>query len=230
MVDSEEEEIFISKFKIGVPDLVEIVDSYTERTFDEDIKLLKNKFKGMDGLAMKLKTNLKTGIESDDLKERDFVFGNNRKLQNQRTSFYKLLLAALDDLMLKILIFAAIISLVVSMIFEKDNKKLAWLEGAAILVAVLVVAIVTAWNDYKKEEQFIKLNNYNNSRQEVLVEGFRERKLINIDEIKVGDLVQIEAGMTIPCDALLVRGGGVLVDESSLSGESKELKKENLEM
>ena len=61
-------------------------------------------------------------------------------------------LGALDDLMLKILIVAAIVSMVISMIFEEENKFIACIEGGAILVAVLVVSGVTAWNDYKKEE------------------------------------------------------------------------------
>jgi Ca2+ transporting ATPase len=52
---------------------------------------------------------------------------------------------------LKILIVAAIISLVIDMYFE-ENKKTAWIEGAAILIAVLIVSVVTAYNDYKKEE------------------------------------------------------------------------------
>jgi hypothetical protein len=61
-------------------------------------------------------------------------------------------LGALDDLMLKILIVAAVVSMVISMIFEEENKLIACIEGGAILVAVLVVSGVTAWNDYKKEE------------------------------------------------------------------------------
>ena len=39
----------------------------------------------------------------------------------------------------------------------------AWIEGAAILAAVWIVTFVTAWNDYKKEEQFIKLSEFNDS-------------------------------------------------------------------
>ena len=55
-------------------------------------------------------------------------------------------------------------------------------------------------------------------------------KLINFDEIKVGDLVRIMPGMAIPCDAIIVRGSGVTTDESAMTGESIELRKESLEM
>ena len=61
------------------------------------------------------------------------------------------MLQALDDLILKILICAAIISIVVNMVFEKDHRATAWIEGAAIIMAVTVVSMVTSVNDYKKE-------------------------------------------------------------------------------
>lgn len=45
------------------------------------------------------------------------------------------------------------------MIFE-ENKKTAWIEGAAIMFAVLIVALVTSWNDYQKEKQFLELQKF----------------------------------------------------------------------
>jgi len=68
-----------------------------------------------------------------------------------KLAFIKLVLQALDDLILKILICAAIISIVVNMIFEEDHRSTAWIEGAAIIMAVTVVSMVTSINDYKKE-------------------------------------------------------------------------------
>jgi hypothetical protein len=37
------------------------------------------------------------------------------------------------------------------------NSPIAWIDGAAIFIAVFVVAFVSAWNDYQKEKQFLKL-------------------------------------------------------------------------
>ena len=54
--------------------------------------------------------------------------------------------------------------------------------------------------------------------------------MINVDEIKVGDIVEIEVGMSIPCDAIVVNGTGITTDESAMTGESIELKKEGIEM
>ena len=60
---------------------------------------------------------------------------------------FSIFISALDDLVLKILILSSLVSLIIDMIFE-ENKKTAWIEGAAIMFAVLIVAFVTAWNDY----------------------------------------------------------------------------------
>lgn len=55
------------------------------------------------------------------------------------------------------------------MIFaDDDERSIAWVEGGAILIAVLVVTTVTAWNDYKKEEQFLKLNAFNDAQNNVV--------------------------------------------------------------
>lgn len=226
---SEEKEIN-TKFKVKVSDLVDLVETYRNRKFDEDLKVLKGDYGGVEGIAEKLFSDVKNGLTPNDIEERDLVFGSNAKDPPKRSSFCKLMLQALDDLMLKVLIVAALISLIISMIFEGDHREIAWVEGAAILVAVFVVSFVTAYNDYTKEAQFIKLNAYNDAQNNVHVMREGKRELINFDDLKVGDVVEVEVGMAIPTDAILIRGTGVTTDESAMTGESIELKKETLEM
>lgn len=58
----------------------------------------------------------------------------------------------MDDLILKILIIAGIASIIINLIMEEESERgTAWIEGFAILLAVAIVVIVTAWNDLKKE-------------------------------------------------------------------------------
>ena len=137
--------------------------------------------------------------------------------------FCKLFVAALDDLMLKIPLVAAIVSMVISMIFEEDHRDIAWIEGFAILMAVFVVSSVTAWNDHKKEEQFLKLNEYSESKNNVMCVRNNDIIQVNFNDIKVGDLVEIKNGMAIPCDGVMIRGTGVTTDESAMTGESTHL-------
>lgn len=79
-------------------------------------------------------------------------------------------MGALDDFMLKLLLVCACISISIDMGFADSHHRshgrylsnkliiiIAWVEGFAIFVAVFLVATVGSWNDYKKEEQFLKL-------------------------------------------------------------------------
>lgn len=55
--------------------------------------------------------------------------------------------------MLKVLIVCAIFSITVDMSFATPHERShAWIEGTAILIAVAVVSVVTAWSDYSKEK------------------------------------------------------------------------------
>mmetsp|Transcript_9465 Transcript_9465/g.9189 ORF Transcript_9465/g.9189 Transcript_9465/m.9189 type:complete len:973 (+) Transcript_9465:1130-4048(+) len=217
-------------FGVEPSTLIDLVEAYRNRKFVEDLTYVEEKFSDVEKLADKLKSSLDHGLEGNDFQKRDEHFGSNEKEPPPRKGICKLFLEALDDLMLKILIVSAIISIIISMIFADDDERpIAWVEGGAILFAVAVVTGVTAWNDYQKEKQFMKLTEYSDSKNNftVLRNGVQEE--INFDDIKVGDLVAIRTGMNIPADAILIRGTGVTSDESAMTGESIELKKEPIE-
>ncbi len=114
-----------------------------------------------------LKTDQYQGLSGADFDDRDAMFGSNYKAPPKLTPFCRFFIGALDDFMLKLLIACACISIVIEMGFGHDRtigKRSAthltfvgWIEGTAIFVAVFLVSFVGAWNDYKKEIQFLKL-------------------------------------------------------------------------
>ena len=53
---------------------------------------------------------------------------------------------------------------------------------------------------------------------------------VQFDNIVVGDIVKIKAGMNIPIDGVIIRSSGVSVNESAMTGESDELKKESIDV
>ena len=53
---------------------------------------------------------------------------------------------------------------------------------------------------------------------------------VHFDNIQVGDIVKIKAGMNIPVDGIVLRSSGVQSNESAMTGEPDELKKENMEV
>jgi P-type Ca2+ transporter type 2C len=132
-----------------------------------------------------------------------------------------LFLESFEDTTIIVLVVAAVVSLAVG-VYEDPTKG--WIEGAAILAAVLIVAVVTATNNYNKEMQFRKLNAV---KDDVNIVVKRDGKAISVrvKDLVVGDLVELNAGDKIPADGLLVDGSDVTCNESSLTGEPEDIKK-----
>lgn len=93
--------------------------------------------------------------------------------------------------MLRILCAAAVVSLVLGIATE--GIKEGWLEGASILMAVVIIVTVTSANNYIKDQQFQKLNAIANAKN---VNVYRGGDLVNMSvyDLLVGDIVEIETG------------------------------------
>jgi Ca2+-transporting ATPase len=99
-----------------------------------------------------------------------------------------------------------------------------WVEGVAIIVAVLIVVGVGSLNDWQKEKQFKGLNEKREERSVKVVRDGREQ-LIHVHDVVVGDIVLFERGEIIPCDGVFLSGHSVRCDESSLTEVSDGIKK-----
>lgn len=133
------------------------------------------------------------------------------------------MLDALNDLTMIILLVSAVVSLILTTTVI-DPGKLEWIDAVAILIAVVVVVLVTSCNDYSKEKQFRKLNaQKDNKTIKVIRDG--SQKEISIHDIVVGDIVILAVGDQIPADGVLINANDVKVDESGMTGESDEIKK-----
>jgi magnesium-transporting ATPase (P-type) len=75
------------------------------------------------------------------------------------------------------------------------------------------------------------LNKFSDAKNVITVKREGEVREINIDDLKVGDIARIKTGMNIPVDAILLPpSSGVTSDESAMTGESIELKKDTMEL
>jgi len=151
-----------ANFGLTKDDLINVIECYRQRKYVEDLEYIKDKLNGIEGVLTALDVNPDEGTSSSSsatttLENRKLVFGDHKKDMPTRSSFFELIWESLQDLMLQVLIVCAIFSLVVDMSFAEGHEKAhAWIEGAAILIAVAVVSLVTAVSDYKKEGQFLK--------------------------------------------------------------------------
>lgn len=95
----------------------------------------------------------------DSFEDRIRVFSENRLPARKSTGFFKLFWIAYNDKIIILLTIAAIVSLSLG-IYEtlSGGTGVDWVEGVAICVAILIVTVVTAVNDWQKEKQFAKLN------------------------------------------------------------------------
>lgn len=103
----------------------------------------------------------------------------------------ELVLENFEDDMLKILCVSAIVSLVLGIATE--GIKEGWLEGASILMAVIIIVTVTSTNNYLKEKQFQKLNAIATAKN---INVYRGGDLVNMSvyDLLVGDIVEVETG------------------------------------
>uniref|UniRef100_A0A8C6WTR2 Calcium-transporting ATPase n=1 Tax=Neogobius melanostomus TaxID=47308 RepID=A0A8C6WTR2_9GOBI len=155
-------------------------------------------------------------------------------------TFLQLVWEALQDVTLIILEIAAIISLGLSFyhppggdscgqvaggVEDEGEAQAGWIEGAAILFSVIIVVLVTAFNDWSKEKQFRGLQSRIEQEQKFTV--IRKGQVIQIPvaELVVGDIAQIKYGDLLPADGILIQGNDLKIDESSLTGESDQVRK-----
>ena len=101
----------------------------------------------------------------------------------------------------------------------EEPLSLNWVEGLAILIAVVIVVLVTGLNDYKREKQCAILNSKKDNRQVKVVQSGKSIQ-ISTFEVVVGDVVHLQRGDLIPADGILISGHGIRCDESSATGES----------
>ncbi|ORY19018.1 hypothetical protein BCR34DRAFT_595845 [Clohesyomyces aquaticus] len=162
--------------------------------------------------------------------DRKRVYSDNRLPERKSKSILQLAWMAYNDKVLILLTFAAIISLALGLYqtFGQKHKpgepQVEWVEGVAIMVAIVIVVVVGALNDWQKERQFVKLNKKKEDRYIKVIRSGRTRE-ITVYDIFVGDVVLLEPGDMVPVDGVLIQGHGIKCDESSATGESDLLKK-----
>ncbi|XP_076304667.1 plasma membrane calcium-transporting ATPase 2-like isoform X10 [Tachypleus tridentatus] len=204
----------------------------------EAIERIRDEYGGIQEVCRKLYTSPTDGLSGSqaDLDHRRQNFGANVIPAKPPKTFLRLVWEALQDVTLVILEVAAIISLGLAfyepppnledeVVADEGEGEAGWIEGAAILVSVIIVVLVTAFNDYTKEKQFRGLQNRIEHEHKFTVIRGGEINQIPVSEIVVGDVCQVKYGDLLPADGILIQSNDLKVDESSLTGESDHVKK-----
>uniref|UniRef100_A0A8C0GPZ7 Calcium-transporting ATPase n=1 Tax=Chelonoidis abingdonii TaxID=106734 RepID=A0A8C0GPZ7_CHEAB len=223
---------------------LEELRSLMELRGTEAVVKIKEMYGDTEGLCRHLKTSPTEGLPGTaaDLEKRKLIFGKNFIPPKKPKTFLQLVWEALQDVTLIILEIAAIISLGLSFYQppgegnegcatvsggaeDEGEAEAGWIEGAAILLSVVCVVLVTAFNDWSKEKQFRGLQSRIEQEQKFTVVRGAQVIQIPVAEIVVGDIAQVKYGDLLPSDGIFIQGNDLKIDESSLTGESDQVRK-----
>ncbi|XP_069320567.1 plasma membrane calcium-transporting ATPase 3 isoform X11 [Eulemur rufifrons] len=210
----------------------------------EALQKIQEAYGDVGGLCRRLKTSPTEGLadNTNDLEKRRQIYGQNFIPPKQPKTFLQLVWEALQDVTLIILEVAAIVSLGLSFYAppgeeseacgnvsggaeDEGEAEAGWIEGAAILLSVICVVLVTAFNDWSKEKQFRGLQSRIEQEQKFTVIRNGQLLQVPVAALVVGDIAQVKYGDLLPADGVLIQGNDLKLDESSLTGESDHVRK-----
>ena len=154
------------------------------------------------------------GLTDEEVKESRLKYGSNEIIKTEKNTFLKLFIESLGDPMIKILLIVLAVKLV--FLFADFN----WFETLGILIAIFLASFISTISEYGSNKAFNKLLESNNQKT-CKVKRNNILKIININEVVVGDIIYLNGGDFIPADGFII-DGHILVDESTINGESKE--------
>lgn len=162
----------------------------------------------IESILKKLNTNIETGLSENEAKSRLLKNGENKLKSKRKKTLIELFFAQINDVMIYILIIAAIISALVGEISD----------SIIILIVIILNAVIGVFQESKAEKALEALKAL--STPKALVK--RDGSLMEIpsEEVVLGDIVIIDAGRYIPADLRLVESVNLKIDESAFTGES----------
>ncbi|WP_339923670.1 calcium-translocating P-type ATPase, PMCA-type [uncultured Cyclobacterium sp.] len=148
------------------------------------------------------------GLDNSETENRQKTFGKNELVKKKKISVFSLLLHQFKDVMIFILLVAAVISFVIG-----DSS-----DTIVILIIVVLNAVIGFVQEYRAEKAMEALNKMSALHATVRRGG----KILQIPAVEVvpGDLVILEAGMLVPADLRLISTHTLKIEEASLTGES----------
>ncbi len=160
-----------------------------------------------------LEVDVESGLDSDQVVERQQQHGLNRIEESEHRSWWEILFDQFKSLVVGLLLLAGAISTVVGQL----------IEAGAILAAVLADVAIGFVTEIRARQSMEALQELEKTTARVRRDG--EEQEINSSDLVPGDVVLIEAGGLVPADIRLIETSSLEVDESPLTGESTPVRK-----
>ncbi|HEV7347511.1 cation-translocating P-type ATPase [Telluribacter sp.] len=156
----------------------------------------------------------KEGLTNDEARERLEKYGQNELQGTSQKSVWKLIINQFMDVMILILMAAAVISVLVGDVSD----------AIVILVIVVLNAIIGFVQEYRAEKAIEALRNM--SAPLALARRGGTETRVEAQNLVPGDVVLLEAGNLVPADMRLYEASSLKVEEASLTGESEAVEKQ----
>ena len=153
------------------------------------------------------------GLTSEQARRRSAETGKNKLAEGKKTPLILRFLSQFADPMIIILIAAAVISAITS-VLQKEFPS----DVIIIMFVVIVNAILGVYQESKAEKAIEALQKMAAATTKVLRDG----KVCEIpsEDLTVGDVVLLEAGDAVPADGRIFESASLKIEESALTGES----------
>ena len=169
---------------------------------------------GTKEVLTELNTYEKTGLSSEEVKNRLENFGPNQLTEAPPTTFWHMLWEQFNNFVVILLIAAAVISALLGN----------YIEAAAIMAIVILNAALGIIQEHRADQALAALRELAAPEAHVKRDG--HRMTVHSSELVPGDLVFLETGNFIPADLRLLEAINLRIEEAALTGESVPVKKD----
>ena len=154
------------------------------------------------------------GLSSSEAEKRQKKYGLNEIAEKPPTPLYILFLSQFVDILIGLLIVAAVAAFAIGDV----------IDAGVIILAVMLNVIMGFIQEYRSQKAIESLKSFITKHAIVKREG--QVREIDAKTLTVGDIVVLEEGSKVPADLVLIESNSLSCDESQLTGESKAVAKE----
>lgn len=169
-----------------------------------------------------LEVDVNVGLSNEELIKRQLKYGLNELQVETKKGIFELILEQFDDLLVKILLFAAFVSFILTFMDTKGNKIAVsdFIEPVVIILILILNAAVGVWQECNAEKSLEALKQLQPTKAKVLREGKWE--IIDSKFLTVGDIIELSVGNKTPADVRIINiySTNIKVEQSMLTGES----------
>lgn len=165
-----------------------------------------------------LKTDFKLGLTTAEADSRLQKYGLNKLNEKPPRTFFQRFMDQMKDVMIIILMIAALISVVLSIYNTMNGHEAEWIEPIVIVLIVVLNGVMGVVQESKAEAALEALKNMTAPNAKVLRDG--KMQSIPSAHLVPGDVIELEAGDFVPADCRLIRSSSLKCDEAALTGES----------